>query len=689
MDFSSIIYKNLRHNFKKYMAVFFVNSFIVAVIFMYGSLLFNDVIIKEMGRNVIFESVKIAFSIMVLFSICFISYTTISFIKYRGKEFGVYLTLGMTTKNLRRMLFLENIVITITSLITGLLTGLIFSRIFYMIVRKILNIKNNIYDISYKTFLLSIGVFLIIFIVSLVFSNIYIYRMSIIDVIKSSSKKEVGKTRGIIGLISLILFIIGLWLFPEILFDKIFAKNNIALGLAIGLTFVCPYFIIGTFISLIKDIMKLFPKLYNNKLLVLSNLYHRFSAYKNVLYMVSILVGGAMFFIGATYSFYKMVGQQNEWLNPYDIMFIESEKYNKIDHKDIEKVIEANGGKVDKYGVLEIMQVPEYRRFDGNIMLYDESQFVISESNFNKHMNEKLEVKPDELIQMTAYSERHNKFTGGDIILGLDDGDKLKERKKMFKEQHQVDEKKFLDTINSEDMIIFLQDKRPYKSSAFINSHDNYEFSTTPTFIIHDMNYEKVKSKLGKDRLVKSHVINLKKGDKEKIFNAIVDELRKVNGLSKEQWVINKETLNKAKGVDAYRPVFKYEILRRNLEDQGFNFFTMIFMGSIFLISSGVVLYHKIITDIDNEKERIESINKIGVTNKEIRKVIATELKIIFFIPVIIGCGLGTYYLYVTFADFTYRNLIMKNVYEVVGVYTLIQIIFYFVSKRKYLNEVL
>lgn len=689
MDFSSIIYKNLRHNFKKYMAVFFVNSFIVAVIFMYGSLLFNDVIIKEMGRNVIFESVKIAFSIMILFSICFISYTTISFIKYRGKEFGVYLTLGMTTKNLRRMLFLENIVITITSLITGLLTGLIFSRIFYMIVRKILNIKNNIYDISYKTFLLSIGVFLIIFIVSLVFSNIYIYRMSIIDVMKSSAKKEVGKTRGIVGLISLILFIVGLWLFPQILFEKIFVKNNIALGIAIGLTFVCPYFIIGTFIGLIKDIMKLFPNLYNNKLLVLSNLSHRFSAYKNVLYMVSILVGGAMFFIGATYSFYKMVGQQNEWENPYDIMFIESEKYNKINSKDIEKVIEANGGKVDKYGVLEIMEVPEYRRVDGTIMLYDETQFVTSESNFNKHMNETLDVKPDELIQMTAYSERHNKFMGGDIILGLDGGDKLKERKKMFNDQYKIDEKKFLDTINSDDILTFLQDKRPYKSSAFINSHYNHEFVTTPTFIIDDMNYEKAKDKLGKDRLVKSHVISLKNGDKEKIFNAIVDELRKVNGLTKEQWIVNKETLNKAKGVDAYRPVFKYEILRRNLEDQGFNFFTMIFMGSIFLISAGVVLYHKIITDIDNEKERIESINKIGVTNKEVRRTIATELKIIFFVPVIIGCGLGTYYLYVTFAEFTYRDLIMKNVYVVVGVYTLIQIMFYFVSKRKYLNEVI
>lgn len=688
MDFSSIIYKNLRHNFKKYMAVFFVNSFIVAVIFMYGSLLFNDVIIKEMGRNVIFESVKIAFSIMILFSICFISYTTISFIKYRGKEFGVYLTLGMTTKNLRKMLFLENIVITITSLITGLLTGLIFSRIFYMIVRKILNIKNNIYDISYKTFLLSIGVFLIIFIVSLVFSNIYIYRMSIIDVMKSSSKKEVGKTRGIVGLISLILFIVGLWLFPEILFEKIFAKNNVALGIAIGLTFVCPYFIIGTFIGLIKDILKLFPKLYNNKLLVLSNLSHRFSAYKNVLYMVSILVGGAIFFIGATYSFYKMVGQQNEWENPYDIMFIESQKYNKVDTEDIEKVIEANGGKIDKYGVLEIMEVPEYRRVDGTIMLYDESQFVTSESNFNKHMNETLDVKPDELIQMTAYSERHNKFTGGDIILGLDYGDKLKERKKMFNDQYEIDEKKFLDTINSDDILTFLQDKRPYKSSAFINSHYNHEFVTTPTFIIDDMNYEKVKDKLGKDRLVKSHVISLKKGDKEKVFNAIVDELRKVNGLTKEQWIVNKETLNKAKGVEAYRPVFKYEILRRNLEDQGFNFFTMIFMGAIFLISAGVVLYHKIITDIDNEKERIQSINKIGVTKKEVRKTIATELKIIFFVPVIIGCGLGTYYLYVTFADFTYRDLIMNNVYVVVGVYTLIQIMFYFVSKRKYLNEV-
>lgn len=56
---------------------------------------------------------------IVLFSIVFVTYTGSYFVKSRGREFGVYLTLGMTTRDLSLMIRLENRVIVAGSVVCG------------------------------------------------------------------------------------------------------------------------------------------------------------------------------------------------------------------------------------------------------------------------------------------------------------------------------------------------------------------------------------------------------------------------------------------------------------------------------------------------------------------------------------------------------------------------------------------
>ncbi|MBU3185403.1 FtsX-like permease family protein [Clostridium estertheticum] len=152
MTFSSIIIKNIKFNFKKYIAYFIANSFIIAVLLMYGSLMFSKEFIDGSKANGLTDNVMTMLMLMIIFSIVFISYTTISFIRYRGKEFGVYLTLGVTTKDLRKILFIENILILFASMVTGMIVGTLFSRLFYMIIGKILWIDNFRPSLNIKTY---------------------------------------------------------------------------------------------------------------------------------------------------------------------------------------------------------------------------------------------------------------------------------------------------------------------------------------------------------------------------------------------------------------------------------------------------------------------------------------------------------------------------------------------------------
>jgi ABC-type antimicrobial peptide transport system permease subunit len=678
MTFSSIIFKNLKHNLKKYISFFFVNSFIVAVLFMYGSLMFNNIIIKEIGKSVIFENMKMAFIGIVSFSIIFISYTNISFVKYRGKEFGVYLTLGMTTKDLRKMTLLENIAIMIASLFTGIITGLVFSRLFYMIVSKILMMEKLIYELSYKTFLLSSGVFLVIFIINTIFTNIYIYKLSIIEVIKSSSKKEIEKSRLTLGTLALIIFVLSLYFLPKTLLNQSFNGNdNMIIFFAI-VTIICPYFIIGIFITLFKNVVKLFPKLYNNNLLVLANLSHRFSAYKTVLYIVSLLVSGAIFFIGFTYNLYSSAEEQINESHPYEIMFVEENKYNHISTEEVEQLIKINGGKVEKYSVLEYIRLPQYMVVDGKVEFYDDKSSVISESNYNKHMNTKIDVKSGELVQVNVIKERTaNSYKNSYVIFTFEDEKKVKERSKIFDNEFKVSKEKFFNTVDKDNLLVVSKDKKTYINASYTNYHVTNMYYTGSAFIVDDNDYARIKNKMGDSSISKNHLINLKKGDKSKIFYALVSDLQKVN------------KGNEKSIIEDYKPVFKEEILKASLKENGSYFFSMMFLGLIFLISSGVVLYYKVLTDIEEERQRIESISKIGMTSRELQNILLGELRTIFFVPIILGGGLGLYYLSIMFSNSSLMYLLVKKSIILVLIYAVLQTIFYFICRRRYLNEVL
>jgi len=99
---------------------------------MYGSLMYNSAIIKGIGKTSTYGIVKLALVGIIIFSIVFITYTNIYFLKNRGKEFGVYLTLGMTYKDLTKMVIMENIGVMIASLVTGIVSGTVLGRMFYM-----------------------------------------------------------------------------------------------------------------------------------------------------------------------------------------------------------------------------------------------------------------------------------------------------------------------------------------------------------------------------------------------------------------------------------------------------------------------------------------------------------------------------------------------------------------------------
>lgn len=693
MTFSSIVRKNFSHNFNKYISFYFVNSLIIAMLFMYGSLMFNPIIIDGVGESSLYDTIAIALVGVILFSIVFITYTNVSFLKNRGKEFGMYLTLGMTTKDLKKLIFIENLGIMAASLVTGILSGALFGRLFYMGLNKILSGTTIAYNLSYKSFLLSAGIFGLIFIGNFIFNIFYIKKMSILDVIKSSSKKEVGKSSVLLGVISLVLLIIALYCLPKTLLKEMFKEQSYMSGVFVAITLIAPYMIIGSFIGVAKSILSRSPKLYNKNLLILSNLSHRFLAYKNLLYMLSLLVAGAIFFVGWSYSSYSLTRVSTERNNPYDIMFVETDKYNKVQKEDIEECITKSGGEVEKYNVLEYIEVVMFREEeDAELSFWSDNKAVISETNYNEHMNTNMDVNKNTANYVTVYTEEMD-YEHPSSILTIMDDKQLEEVRKISVENNYLLSKEDYNKIAGEKASISIDGKtiNEEKGVPFINARHSSAYDTGKAFILDDSDYELLKSTSIEKSIKNMHLIDVKNGNKA--FEGLIKYLRVENGLDDSYWnngnLFGNTPDDERGNKEAYRPIYIEELIEMQLNENGMMLFTMIFIGLLFIIANGVVLYYKVLSDIQDEEERMKSLSRIGVLQKEVKSMISKELAITFFVPIVIGGGLGLYYLYLMVSNSGMADLLIKKSIMVLVIGAILQTIFYIISKRKYIKDVM
>lgn len=137
-----------------------------------------------------------------------------------------------------------------------------------------------------------------------------------------------------------------------------------------------------------------------------------------------------------------------------------------------------------------------------------------------------------------------------------------------------------------------------------------------------------------------------------------------------------------ASKVDAYKELKKNYSL--------FVFVTSL-IGVLFFVAGGMVLYFKQYTEIGNATVFFRKLYKIGISDKEIRSVVSAELLITFFVPLLLGSIFGYCFIYLITHVMSGSDIIgefMKNTTIVVAIYFVFQLSFYFITKRKYSQEV-
>ena len=696
MTFRHIIVQNLKFNTKRFLSYLFVNSFVVAVLFLYGSLLFNEVLAQDAAMRLAKPYIDAAAYAIVLFSVVFVTYTGIYFVKSRGREFGVYLTLGMTTRDLSRMVRFENLVIVAGSILCGLLSGLLLSKLFYLVLSRVLAVSDEIYYISYKTFLLSLGVFLFVFLCNLVFTSRFLRKLSIVQITKASSTKGFSKPRPVLGCIALVVFIASLWFYHAAIVDgdriQEFIKDYPMAGyliLVLGI-FGSLFFVVAFCIDGVRMLFKRIPSLYNRHILILSNLSHRFVAYKASLYMVTLLITLAVVFMGfglITYSYTKKtIGDYV----PFDYMVESAGEINRIIGPELQAVVSGNGGTLESFHALEFIPDVNYRNAPEGFIPHLGASMLVSESQYNRHMGLSLEIAPEELVIVTNRKELAVEKIDYDTVITVEPWREGINRADAFT-RNPVPMDEFLSKLGNTQRLVYESGKTTVMYANFINSYGNLEFPGVMANVVDDSVYDRIQAQ--RDT---AYMFNLKSGDGDRIYSALLDVLREKNNADSSLWASTETKFVDREGgvyverdkAESLRPIYQAERFEIAFRINGFLLFAMSFLGFLFLLSSSIVLYYKVATDLDEEKEHAALLTKIGLTAGEYKSYLRTHLAIVFFAPMVIGGVLGLFLINGMLNFTVYANYLKSQVLMMYGIFVVFDVLFYLSLKNKFIRGV-
>lgn len=554
--------------------------------------------LADMMKN--FRIAMIFVSLIVCFVLGFLINYMIKFIfKRRSKEFGLYLLLGISKKDISLMFILENLILGFISLVLSFFVGILLSTIISSI---ILNIFNAPYLVKLPTdylvpILLSLGYFILIYFVVLLLTKRRIKRLKIHDLLYLDShneKSKVTKKKSIVTfIISLILVMGGLFIFNNEFKGVGIEPDTLLVILSIIMLIGGIYLFISSFADFLLSFVLKHKTLKYNKdnLFVMRQFNAKVKTMKKSLGTLSLLITLTLVSLTFSLMFNKIFDIQIDMSAPYDVTIIDDEEnFDKyINH--IKK----------EYTIDEVFTYHEYFNdvnYVNDNLSYDYQGWRGTDTYLRvSDYNKLLELKgrsPITLKDNEYYI--HSSSSVYDGIMEIKD--KLK-------------------TIKIGDKTLKLKDVASlYYTSSW--SYGNGFVIVVPDNIVDNLKSES-------DTLV----VDTKEETKEELNNELLNIL--------DDDICERDPETGATYCYASANVFvKGYYLAMNKSVMTIMDFTLFYLAFIFTVVTGTIISVQSINDGITYKKYYDTLNKLGLSKRNILKTVRKQLLIYFLFPVIL-----------------------------------------------------
>lgn len=581
MRFSAIVLKNFKQNLRHYGIYLFSLMLSIALYFSFVTLKYTDSIANGENAKLLNSSAGIGEKFLFVIIIIFLMYANRLFIKRRTKSFALFQLIGLSRKDLMRMMMLEQAIIFIGTTVIGLLLGLFGSRLLLLIVKKTAQIPLDI-KILFEPAALTVTMILVVisFILIMVQSFIFIKRRSIIQLMYDVQQSEATQanmtkaemTFGILG-----IAMIGLGYYLSTIMLKNIELTLISAFLILFLTVVGAYFFFRSSVSLIFKSLKRSKRGYVNvtDVVFTASIMHRMK--KNAF---SLTVIGIISAITITLLSFATISKANiennvNGLAPHEFTYI-----NEGEAQKLEAYLNAKNIPYNKV-VQHVIEVPIVH--SGKALHKDVNSLpIISDAEVDK-----MDVNPGEITLV-------NYFKVSETFIGLDKGVTIDLGRK---EKHAPLE------ITETSPYNVLSYRAALGRSVGIIDHKTFEMLKATQ--IKDKDNPPI-TQVGFDLKSAKDVVKVESANEQ--FNQMLPQSR--TSLEKEQ-----------------------------LAFSGMFLFVSGFLGVAFLIATGCIIYIKQMDENEDEMANYQILRKMGYTHQDMFKGLALKIAFNFGLPLIIGLG--------------------------------------------------
>lgn len=677
-----LAFKNIKKSVSDYAIYFFTLVLGVAIFYVFNAIDSQTAMMKvsEGTRDIIDLMLNMlsGVSVFVSFVLGFlIIYASRFLMKRRNKEFGIYMTLGMSKGKISKILVVETFLIGLLSLVVGLLLGTALSQVMSVIVANMFeaDLTEFTFVISTDAIVKTIIYFGIMYLLVMIFNTISVSRCKLIDLINANKKTETVKLKN--PYLCIIIFIVAVailgYSYYSVTIDVENLRETWQIFLIIGLGALGTFLLFFSLSGLVLRILQHFKKFYYKGLN--SFTIKQFSSKINTT-VFSMTVICLMLFVticvfSSCMSMKNAMTANLKELAPVDIElaktrdipreFIEEYGYSEQQVNNSYQSIEDD---LDSVG----FDINNYYKDIISINTYTTAEFTVR-STLGSTYDEVYKKYPfmtydavEEIVTISDYNKAAK-------VLGLD--------------TYSLDDDEYLVIADYDNMVnvrnMALKDSATITISGKIyypkydkcmdgfleisNSHVNDGIFIVPDDAVSNLSVEK-------EYLYANYKAD-SDDEKQEIENLL---------LSKSDAL---ENIESTLGASTRLSIYEGSVSLGALVT-----FIGLYLGVIFLISSAAILALKELSEATENKERFKMLRKIGADEKLINKALFRQIAIFFLAPLVVAIIHSIFgiifcnYILETFGNESLLLAIVLTAVFLVVIYGGYLLITYYCSKR-------
>ena len=609
--FSRLAKQNIRNNKTTYIPYMITCIFCIAMIYMMEFL--RDCPTLDQAVRQADEVRMIVFTgeiVVEIFCIIFLIYSNSFLMKRRQKEIGLYNILGLERNHIGIVMFLETIITSIGSLAGGIAAGIIGSKLALLLLLKLLHIPSVLgFYISVKGIFTCLFMFGIIFLMILFLNLAKIHLSRPVELLRGNNtgeKEPVAK-----WLMALIGFIcLGAGYYLAVTTESPIKAITIFL-LAVILVMAGTYLLFTAGSIVILKFLRRRKSFYyrTGNFISISGMLYRMKQNAIGLASICILSTGVLLMISMTVSIY--FGMNDIMLNryPYDVDM----SVTSISEDECQTAIEAFEKAIADNKVPVEKSVEEI--YLDIVCSKNGDQILIKPANTIRNSDSVLVLS---LLNQAEYE----RLTG--ISANLNDGEifawypSAVQKDSVTVDETEFTVKKWLD----KNPLTCGEDAVSDNAVLVVTDEDFKKFDEMRTEM-----YKGVSSAPAGEDLTLHLGLDITGSETDKIdfgtpVMEVVKDLKKNGGLSENSWITS--------GI-------RQQEYESYYADNGSLLFIGIFLGSLFLMGTAMIIYYKQISEGYEDQKRFEIMQKVGLSRREVRSSVRRQILMVFFLPLLMA----------------------------------------------------